>query len=159
MATMVRSEYDRILVLLAEKEQHLAGLTSQLGGVHEEGGGWHDNSAFDQLKREVRDMTSVVVDMKVFLRDCVVVDPKPIYHVVEIGCTVTVAQPSIGPDLSRYLVAGDRRPPSLHDGLEPDPFPISTSSPMGEALMGAKIGDTRQLGNSPRSVLQVVALV
>ena len=160
---MVVSEFDRLASILGAKELELVEMRSQMGPVHEDGGGWHDNAGFDQLKREERDLSTSIVELRTFLDECEALPRKSSYTMVEIGSivTVTLHLRSGETELSHYLVAGDRRSP-LNSGdimaANPDaPFSISTGSPLGKLLLGAKVGEKRH-GMPPLGVYTVISI-
>jgi len=153
---MVESEYLRLVAVVAAVRERHAGLLAEMGPTHEAGGGWHDNAAFDHLKADERRVLTYLRQLEDFLRDCMIVQRKDSYAEVEIGCIVLAAEIDAAGEAVRkqwILIAGDTRPPRnaiLDDGDEgdgtgpDDPFAVSTDSPIGKALMGAKIGDERQ---------------
>jgi transcription elongation GreA/GreB family factor len=167
VATMVRSEFERLQALLDAKTTEHNELLAQMGPTHDEGGGWHDNSAFDQLKREERDLDARVLELKTFLTGCTVVERKLTYTEVEVGCIVTVTyldrNGTSDGDPVRLQIVGDNRVPawSAVEGPEDrDPFPVSTVSPIGSALMGATPGDVcsfrAALGTTQLVVLSLI---
>jgi transcription elongation GreA/GreB family factor len=138
---LLASAYKRFTTELSEAEERVAQLRAQMGPTHEDGGGWHDNSAFDQLKTDERNAASAATDLRNFLAHCEVVEPRARYTTVDVGCRVTIKELEPGRfDISgEYLIIGDRRPPFV-DEEESTLTRISTDSPVGQLLMGASSG-------------------
>jgi transcription elongation GreA/GreB family factor len=159
---MVASEFDRLKLFVDKvREQHQA-LLAKMGPTHEEGGGWHDNSAFDALKADERRVGKYLKELEDFLLDCEVLPRRDVYEVVELGCIVTVCVTRAGRTIrDRLIIAGNTRPPlnlDMEGLLPPDeeegPYAVSFGSPVALALMGAKVGDSRETkaGDPPKTV-------
>ena len=166
---MVESEFERFKKYVDQVRKQHAALVARMGPTHEEGGGWHDNSAFDLLKQEERRVANYLAKLEAFLLDCQVLPRRKSYDVVELGCIVTVNVTNGGRTHKDLLIiAGDTRPPRDHNmqTLIPEdeddgPYAVSFGSPVALALMGAKVGDTRpaKAGNPPRPVTYEVLAV
>jgi len=98
---------------------------------------WHDNPAFEQAKQDEDMARTHLANLRVLRRNAIVVKRDTASTVVEVGSTV------------RVLIDGEDEPMTIHmaghffgsreseDGM----FMMSTTSPIGKALMGKTEGE------------------
>jgi transcription elongation factor GreA len=92
-----------------------------------------ENSAYDEAKLSQAFLEGRIQTIEAQLREAVLIEQNGNSDRVDIGCKVTVAEE--GFDEETYHIVGS---------TEADPLngKISNESPIGKALLGAKIGDT-----------------
>ena len=97
-----------------------------------EEGDLSENSAYDEAKLSQGFLEGRVQTIESQLRNAVIINKNGKSDVVTIGCTVTVKEDGFGKET--YQIVGS---------AEADPLEgkISNESPIGMALIGAKVGD------------------
>ena len=106
-----------------------------------------ENSEYDEAKNEQAKTEARIAELEELLKNVKVVEEGDIKtDVVSIGSKVTVLNPATKKSVS-YNVVGSAE-------ADPFAFKISDESPMGQALMGAKKGDTVQF-HSPSGTVQL----
>ena len=108
--------------------------------------GWHDNFAFEENQRQMHQLARLVTELEGLLVRCLVVQPpRAAPEQVVLGATVTWEAEGVAPRTA--WIAG------YEDG-DPAAGRLSYDSPLGRALMGARVGDVRtiQLGDRRREV-------
>jgi transcription elongation factor GreB len=116
---------------------------------------WHDNFAFEENQRQMHMLGRQVHDLRRALATCVVVAPAG--HVpdrVTFGVRVTYRTPGAVADQMCWIAGwGDGDPATGR---------VSYDSPLGRALLGAEVGDLRELrvGGTVRSleVMDITAI-
>jgi transcription elongation factor GreA len=94
-----------------------------------------ENAEYDQAKNEQAKLEERIAKIEAMLRNAVIIDDDEIStDIVSIGSRVTVLDLEFNEEME-YTIVGS---------AEADPFEgkISNESPMGEALLGRKVGDT-----------------
>ena len=93
-----------------------------------------ENSEYDEAKNEQGKLYSRIGELQEILENCVVIEEDQDTDVVRMGCTVTVLDTEFG-DEETYKVVGSQ---------EADPMngAISDESPVGKAMLDAKVGKT-----------------
>jgi transcription elongation factor GreA len=124
---------------LIEKIRLLKGalkkVRAQKGEVAErDGNSWHDNFAFEELERQERMLMGQIAREQARLNSAKVVEKKA-GNTIGIGSKVTVE-----------FTDGEKMLVEIVGAEESDPSAGKTSyqSPLGQALMGAKVGETRE---------------
>jgi transcription elongation GreA/GreB family factor len=104
--------------------------------------GWHDNFAFEENQRQMHQLARLVRDLEELLfRSTVVQLPRETPERVVLGATVTWEDDA---DATRTAwIAG------YQDG-DPAAGRVSYDSPLGRALLGARVGDVRTVEVSGR---------
>jgi transcription elongation factor GreA len=98
-----------------------------------EEGDLSENSAYDEAKLSQGFLEGRIQTIQAQLRNAVIIESNRTNGTVSIGSTVTVEEEGFGEET--YTIVGS---------AEADPLTgrISNESPIGEALLGAKVGDT-----------------
>ena len=100
-----------------------------------EQGDLSENAEYDAAKDEQRDIEARIEEIETILRDAeVVVEEEADLGKVSIGCRVKIMDLEYPDDTLEYKVVGATEANSLKGK-------ISNESPVGMALLGAKIGD------------------
>lgn len=93
-----------------------------------------ENAEYDQAKNEQAKLEARILEIENILKNAVVVDDDDIKSdVVSIGCKVRVKDKVFKEEAEYTIVGATEANPSL--------FKISDESPVGAALLGAKVGD------------------
>lgn len=98
---------------------------------------WHDNFAYEQLQRDVENASIIARVKNEALQNPVVIPPRNETDLVQIGNSVTLKYEG-DDELFTCTVLG----PSDHDT---NPSWISYKTPLGQALIGAKKGEKRNM--------------
>lgn len=98
-----------------------------------EEGDLSENSAYDEAKLSQGFLEGRIQTIEAQLRNAVIIEQNGHSDTVEIGCVVTVSEE--GGDEETYQIVGSAEAAPL-DGK------ISNESPIGRALLRAKVGDT-----------------
>ncbi len=125
-------------------ERRLREVVRQKGEAAVVGGNvWHDNFAFEQLEREERMLSWQIAQHKELLARAKVVTPPAGSDTVQIGTCVE-------------LEFDDGRVKTLTIGgpmeSEPSAGIISYQSPLGRALLGARVGEIREYAVEGRRI-------
>ncbi len=150
MTTLVDTEFELLRGVEDAMRTQQGELLAQLGPDRESGPSWHDSSPMARVRTEERRVTADLAKLVRFLYLATLVPRQKEYDQVEIGCVVTVRviQEGHPARVDHIFIAADARLPRIpevedihrDDGL----IPVSTDSPIGQALMGARIGETRE---------------
>ena len=108
-----------------------------------------ENAEYHFAKEENRAMERELVDLENKLRNLAVVSNEHVPEdMVFLGHTVKLLD--LGDDSEQLVrIVGELQPPST----DSDVMPVTANSPMGEALMKAKVGDTVKV-KAPRGTLE-----
>ncbi len=111
---------------------------------------WHDNFAFEENQRQMHQLSRRVRDLEHVLNNADVVGPDAKVHHVSVGARVRY-QSNEGEERT-VLIAG-------WDDGDPAAQRVSYNSPLGAALVGAAVGDEREvvLGGRTRT-LEILAI-
>lgn len=117
-----------------------------------EQGDLSENAEYDAAKDEQRDIEARIEDIEKILKNAeVVVEEEVELDKISIGCTVRILDCEYKEELE-YKIVGSTEANSLKGK-------ISNESPVGRALMGAKIGDVvkveTQVGELEYKVLEI----
>ena len=103
-----------------------------------EQGDLSENAEYDAAKDEQRDIEARIEELETILKNVeVVVEEEVNLDKINIGCKVKIYDIDEGEDLD-YWIVGSTEANSLEGK-------ISNESPVGRALVGAKVGDTVQV--------------
>ena len=108
-----------------------------------------ENAEYHFAKEENRNIQRELAELEAKLKNVAVVSNEHVPDdMVYLGHTVKLLDPD---DDSEQLVriVGEAQPPSASD----DVMPVSANSPMGEALMKARVGDTVKV-KAPRGTME-----
>jgi transcription elongation factor GreA len=119
----LQDDFDR---LNQEREDLLKRLQ-----IAREMGDLSENAAYKYAKIELGTNGKELGRLRHLLKVGVVVQRKAVYDVVDFGCTVTITD---GKKEKSYMIV------SIHES-NPVEGKLSTDSPIGNALMGKKVGD------------------
>ena len=117
-----------------------------------EQGDLSENAEYDAAKDEQRDIEARIEEIEKILKNAeVVVEEEVELDKISIGCTVHILDCEFDEELE-YKIVGSTEANSLKGK-------ISNESPVGRALMGAKVGDTvtveTQVGELSYKVLEI----
>lgn len=99
-----------------------------------EQGDLSENAEYDAAKDEQRDIEARIEELEKILKNVeVVTDEDVVLDRINVGCKVTVHDEEFDEDVP-YIIVGSTEANSLENK-------ISNESPVGKALMGAKVGD------------------
>ena len=107
---------------------------------------WHDNFAYEENQRQMHQWARRVRDLRALLARLEVVSP-PLHPTrAALGCAVTLADARTDAE-QRLVLAG------FEDG-DPAAGRVSYTSPLGGALLGARVGDVLavRVGGAEREV-------
>lgn len=111
-----------------------------------------ENASYDAAKQEQDLLEERIANLEDALRHAEIVEYSGVADAVRMGCTVTIAEEGWD-EAEKYKIVGVHEASPL-DGL------ISNRSPIGLALLGAKVGDTVVAltpgGESRFEVLEIV---
>ena len=117
-----------------------------------EQGDLSENAEYDAAKDEQRDIEARIEDIEKILKNAeVVVEEEVELDKISVGCTVRILDCEFNEELE-YKIVGSTEANSLKGK-------ISNESPLGRALIGAKVGDTvkveTQVGDLEYKVLEI----
>ena len=93
-----------------------------------------ENSEYDIAKDEQADIEAEIAELEAKIKLAEIIDPKKVNtNSVNVGCKVTVHDEDLDEEVT-YKIVGDTE-------SDPENGLISNISPIGSALLGAKIGD------------------
>lgn len=131
---------------LAALDEKITKLEADLAAAHKglgesaesDSNTWHDNAAFDESQRLIRRLEGELAKHRKMRRNAVVVQPKS-NGKVQVGSTVDLLDETHNEAMTVFIAGHQvfRRDSSDKSVME-----ISTSSPLGAAVMGRKAGDT-----------------
>lgn len=99
-----------------------------------EQGDLSENAEYDAAKDEQRDIEARIEELEKILKNVeVITDDDIVLDRISVGCKVTVHDMEFDEDVT-YCIVGSTEANSLENK-------ISNESPVGKALMGAKVGD------------------
>lgn len=107
-------------------------IAERLRQALEDGGELTENTEYEEAKNEQAFIESEINRIDRILRNAKVIDENAKFDTVEIGALVTIIED--GYDDEEYRIVGAAE-------ANPSLGKISKDSPMGKALMGAKVGD------------------
>ena len=117
-----------------------------------EQGDLSENAEYDAAKDEQRDIETRIEEIEKILKNAeVVVEEEVALDKISIGCTIRILDCEFNEELE-YKIVGSTEANSLKGK-------ISNESPVGRALIGAKVGDTvkveTQVGDLEYKVLEI----
>ena len=131
---MTKDGYDKILAEINYLETvKRPEISAQIAEARDKGD-LSENADYDAAKEEQRDIEARIDELEAILKNVEVVAGEDVdADKISIGCTVDVLDIEFDEQLE-YKIVGSTEAESL-EGL------ISNESPLGKALMGARIGD------------------
>ncbi len=109
-----------------------------------------ENAEYDEAKNEQAEVEMRIVKLEKMLKNAKVIDDENIStDAVAIGCKVKVLDIDFDEEAEYYLVGSTEADPSSNK--------LSDESPVGKALIGAKVGDTITV-ESPNGEFQMKVL-
>ncbi|HSH77157.1 MAG TPA: GreA/GreB family elongation factor [Herpetosiphonaceae bacterium] len=143
----------RLKAQLAGCRAQLAALQAARQNVAETGGdAWHDNFAFEQLEVQERGLHRMMLDLSRRIRQARLIEaPTDDTETVHRGCTVSVRfGDEAEVETYRILGSADSNPRA---GI------ISDQSPLGAALLGARVGEVRMFQvNGTKTIVSVLSI-
>ena len=116
-----------------------------------EQGDLSENAEYDAAKDEQRDIEARIEELEKILKNAEVVEDEVDLEKINIGCRVKILDLEYNEELE-YKIVGSTEANSLKGK-------ISNESPVGKALIGAKVGDVvdveTQVGNLQYKVLEI----
>ncbi len=107
-----------------------------------------ENSEYDDAKNEQAWVEGRIAEINMLLANATVVEAPARADKVSIGCTVSLQDVETG-DVHAYQIVGSAEADPAHDR-------ISNESPVGQAIMGAKKGQSVQVTTPSGRVLEYV---
>ena len=133
---LTKEGLDQLKRRLREAEEKLRKLLSQKQEtVVTQGDYWHDNPTFNRLEMEERALRLQIMDIRDKLARAIVVEENTQENEVKIGSLVTIIFKEGGEEMEFTIVDPETSNPSR--GL------ISYASPLGKAILGARVGNTK----------------
>ena len=134
MRQYTQEAYDDLLASVSQCKESLAAAKMRMGKTAQEDT-WHDNAAFDQAQEDVRSLTAQLRNLEHQLAGAKVVS-RSASTVIGVGSVVRVMYDDYADDQETLTLDG--RAISNAPG---DMTHVSTSSPIGAALLGRQVGD------------------
>ena len=137
MKQFTQEAYDDLVKSIEKCKESLQQATLRMGITAQEDT-WHDNSAFDQAQEEVRNLTSHLANLQGQLRGATVVVASTSGE-IGVGSMIDVTYQ----DGEEEVILLDGR--TVHgntNGQAESATRVSTSSPIGSALLGCREGET-----------------
>jgi|ERR1700683_1936158 len=134
----LQEDYEALQAYVAAAEARQREAMASIGEVIEHTSGtWHDNPAFDYAQEQSRMWTMEVQKRTAILTQAKIVQPTQQSDTVEIGSRVSYRNETRGfvdeITVGSYMNIGPRKD---------DEDVISYAAPLGQALMGHRVGDT-----------------
>ncbi len=137
---------DELHDLKVNKRKEIAGKIKEA----REQGDLSENAEYDAAKDEQRDIEARIEDIEKILKNAeVVLDDEISSDKINVGCTVSVKDMEYDEDMT-FIIVGSTEANSLENK-------ISNESPVGKALMGAKVGDVVDV-ESPAGMMKYKVL-
>ena len=114
-----------------------------------EQGDLSENAEYDAAKDEQRDIELRIEELENMLKNVEVISDNGDTDAVSVGCTVTILDCEFEEELT-YQLVGSTEADSLHNR-------ISNESPVGNALLGTRIGDMVDV-ETPAGIFQYKVL-
>lgn len=109
-----------------------------------------ENAEYDAAKEEQGEIESRIVEIEKILKNAEVVDEEEIsLDSINVGCKVKIYDFEFEEEID-YAIVGSTEADPLN-------YKISNESPVGNALMGSKIGDTVEV-ETPNGIIKVKVL-
>jgi transcription elongation factor GreA len=149
---MTRQGYEALKVKKSELEQRLLEAGQAAGEAAGINSDWHDNPAYDEAIEAMRLLTTKLSGVETQLTNVVFIEdeivPGKTYDSVERGCRVTV---EIDGEAEVYYVGG---------GADSNPTEgvISYKSPLAQAILGGKRGETRNVMTSSPFLVKILKI-
>ena len=129
---MTKSGYDKLVEELRELKEEKRLDIAQKIKIAREQGDLSENAEYDAAKDEQRDIEARIEELDNLLRNVEIV-AETNNRKVNVGCTILVRNMELKKDMT-FIMVGSQEANSLEGK-------ISNESPVGSALMGAKVGD------------------
>jgi len=129
--------YDGVKALEEELEDLKVNRRKEVAGKIKEAreqGDLSENAEYDAAKEEQREIEARIEEIEKILKNVEVADEDEKKDVVSVGCTVRIFDEEFQEELE-YKIVGSTEADILNNK-------ISNESPVGRALLGAKVGDT-----------------
>ena len=126
---------DELENLKVVKRKEVAGKIKEA----REQGDLSENAEYDAAKDEQRDIEARIEELESILKNAeVVVEDEVDFDKINVGCTVKVFDKTFDEEME-FKIVGSTEANSLQEGK------ISNESPVGQALIGCKVGDQVQV--------------
>ena len=135
---MLPSDYRRLKEAVSEHEnRYRTTLAGTADAVDISSETWHDNPAFDEIQQQAKMSFNQFKKLEVVLKDAVVIDVPPADGSAQIGTRIVFSWNGDDTDTDSIVLTGYAVPGSPEEE-------VSTASPLGQLLLGAKPGDLVQ---------------
>ena len=130
---------EKLIGSIGRLEDRLASIRLRKGEASETGGNaWHDNAEFEELEHQERMLMGELSDLKHKLGAASMVDKKTgDVGTAGLGSTVSIKYLDTGETLTFEIVGYGEGDPSTNK--------LSYDSPLASCIMGAKLGDEREM--------------
>jgi len=127
---MTKEKLDQIKAYLEKMLKARPSLAKDVQ-IYGANGDFSENAEYQIAKSRLRSLNRKIDEAKEIIAKAVVIEIKKNCESIEIGCRVVLR---FGKDIKEYLILGSSE-------TNPEKGIISSSSPLGEALLGRKKGD------------------
>jgi transcription elongation factor GreA len=137
----LKKEYEHLVNVKRKEVAVRIGKAREYGDISE-------NSEYDTAREEQSFVEGRVLELEDILRNCQVIDPGKKSEAVQVGSKVCVE------------VDGEEDEFVIVSSVEADPMQgkISNESPVGKALLGAKVGDVVTISSTIKSTYKVLKI-
>ncbi|MFC1879315.1 GreA/GreB family elongation factor [Chloroflexota bacterium] len=149
---MTKQGYHKLVAKKKELEQKQRDAGLAAGEAAGQDSDWHDNPAYEQAQEQIRTLARQITDLELIIRNAVIIgEDQDSAHTKEdkvaIGTSVTLL---VDDEEETYFIGGSA-------DSDPSKGIISYKSPIAEALIGHKIGETVNV-TAPGSSFNVTIL-
>lgn len=150
---MTRQGFEALKAKKSDLEQRLLEAGQAAGEAAGINSDWHDNPAYDEAIESMRLLTTKLSRVETQLTNVVFIedelDPKKRYDSVERGCRVTV---KIDEEEEEIYYVGGGADSNPAEGV------ISDKSPLAQAILGGKVGETRKVMTSSPFLVKILKI-
>jgi transcription elongation GreA/GreB family factor len=134
----LQHDYDRLLQEIADLKQRAKEVGQEVAlWTHQTSETWHDNYGYEEGQRQYHIISGRLRELFDIVGQAEIVTPKAEPKRAGVGNTITV----------QNTKTKKRRAITLGSWLTWNKAHTSYHSPLGQALMGAKVGDTREFSH------------
>ncbi len=139
---------DYITNRIAEIDQQIADLGPEFyEAFNQSSETWHDNAPFEAVRDKQSNLSAEQQSLKQILQDSTLEQPTSVKDQAEAGKSLTIKNLSDS-SVKRYFMAGDWTAYAGEKQPDSDATIISRRSPLGNAMLGRKVGDKFEFSGS-----------
>lgn len=113
-----------------------------------EGGDFSENAGYQIAKGRLRGVNQLILDIEQQLKEAVIIKADISSDIVQVGSTVVVKIDGVE---KKYTILGSTE-------VDPSKYIISSDSPIGQALIGKKVGQKTYIGTPYKKEIEIVKL-